>query len=136
MEIKDYYNYKLCYVKQKEDYPNLTILYFTNNMKKQTGDDWDDAPYEHNSGEPYEHETDLFSIVVKTDWREFITPCTGLLNSPYSVNDINEGMVPWLTIPIGGKKSIFIKAGKTLFSVIDTIKAYVSDCEIYIQFKN
>ena len=39
--------FKLCYVRHN-------ILYFTDSFEKQWGDDWDDAPYEHNAGEPYE----------------------------------------------------------------------------------
>lgn len=43
--------FKLCYV-------HHNILYFTDSFEKQWGDDWDDAPYEHNAGEPYEWEDD------------------------------------------------------------------------------
>ena len=110
MEIEKYYKYKLCYVKQKDDYLNLITLYFTNDMEKQWGDDWDDIPYEYNAGEPYEHETDVFSIIVNTNWEDIITPCTEHLNSPYSVKDINKGIIPWITIPRQGENSIFIKA--------------------------
>ena len=59
MEIEKYYNYKLCYVDQEDEYSSITTLYFTNDMEKQWGDDWDDAPYEHNSESPYENETDI-----------------------------------------------------------------------------
>ena len=38
---------KLCYVEGN-------IAYFTTqDLDKQWGDDWDDAPYEHNAGLPY-----------------------------------------------------------------------------------
>ena len=37
----------LCYVKGPWAY------FTTQPLKKQWGDDWDDAPYEHNAGEPY-----------------------------------------------------------------------------------
>ena len=40
--------YRLCYV-------SGNVMYFTDNFKNQWGDDWDDAPYEHNAGEPYEY---------------------------------------------------------------------------------
>ena len=130
MEIKKYYKYKLCYVEQKDDYLNLITLYFTNDMEKQWGDDWDDIPYEHNAGEPYEHETDVFSIIVNTNWEDVITP-----HSPYSVKDINKGIIPWITIPRQGENSIFIKAGDTCLSVIDRIKSYLPRCKIYAQLK-
>ena len=135
MEIEKYYKYKLCYVKQEDDYLNLITLYFTNDMEKQWGDDWDDIPYEYNAGEPYEHETDVFSIIVNTNWEDIITPCTEYLNSPYSVKDINKGIIPWITIPRQGENSIFIKAGDTCLSVIDIIRAYLPYCKIYAQLK-
>lgn len=37
----------LCYVDDKFAY------FTTQELAKQWGDDWDDAPYEHNAGEPY-----------------------------------------------------------------------------------
>jgi hypothetical protein len=40
-------DFMLCYV-------NLPWCYFTTKpLDEQWGDDWDDAPYEHNAGEPY-----------------------------------------------------------------------------------
>lgn len=39
--------YKLCYVEDN-------FAYFTNDFENQWGDDWNDRPYEHNAGEPYE----------------------------------------------------------------------------------
>ena len=135
MEIEKYYKYKLCYVKQKDDYLNLITLYFTNDMEKQWGDDWNDIPYEYNAGEPYEDETDVFSIIVNTNWEDVVTPCTKYFNSPYSVKDINKGIIPWITIPRQGENSIFIKAGDTCLSVIDRITSYLPNCKIYVQLK-
>ena len=40
--------YKLCYVQ------NNKAFFTTQNLEDQWGDDWDDIPYEHNSGYPYE----------------------------------------------------------------------------------
>lgn len=40
--------YKLCYVKDNFAY------FTTRDLDKQWGDDWNDAPYEHNAGRPYE----------------------------------------------------------------------------------
>ena len=59
----------------------------------------------------------------------------GYSNSPYSVKDINKGVIPWITIPRQGKNSIFIKAGDTCLSVIDRIKSYLPTCKIYAQLK-
>lgn len=86
----------LCYV-------SGAYAYFTTcALDKQWGDDWNDAPYEHNAGRPY-------------DWREgrdvppyrieclmwdgpFETPADiANGNSRYSVDMINAGAVAWLT---------------------------------------
>lgn len=29
-------------------------MYFTSDIENQWGDDWDDRPYEHNAGKPYQ----------------------------------------------------------------------------------
>lgn len=44
--------YKLCYVAGN-------VLYFTDNFKRQSADDWNDRPYECNAGEPYEWDGEL-----------------------------------------------------------------------------
>lgn len=79
------------------------------------GDDWDDKPYEHNAEEPYddwreliEDNEDIFKrkyeyheikhkvLYFETnDWSEK-QPCDGYSNSPYSVEEINKGKVPWV----------------------------------------
>ena len=41
---------RLCYLENN-------IMYFTSDIKNQWGDDWDDRPYEHNAGKPYETHT-------------------------------------------------------------------------------
>ena len=38
---------KLCYLENN-------IMYFTSDIENQWGDDWDDRPYEHNAGKPYQ----------------------------------------------------------------------------------
>lgn len=94
--------YKLCYV-------DGNVLYFTDDFEHQWGDDWDDAPYEHNAGRPYEWWGEwteeenrkhghchlrMFGYV----WGDCYIqePSDGCYNSPYSVDDINNGAVPWL----------------------------------------
>ena len=47
-----YDEYKLCYVDGNK-------AWFTNNFEKQWGDDWNDRPYEHNAGLPYDHWSEL-----------------------------------------------------------------------------
>ena len=77
-------------------------------LKNNGGDDWDDAPYEHNAGEPYndwseliEDNEDIFKrkykhheikhkvLYFETE-SNMILPCDNYLNSPYSVEDINK----------------------------------------------
>lgn len=80
--------YRLCYVEGGWAY--FTCL----PLNEQWGDDWDDAPYEHNAGTPYNRET---AQIVKLAWEgPFDTPDAGVSNSPWSVQDINGGRVPWL----------------------------------------
>lgn len=107
--------FKLCYV---ED----SCAYFTTqDVTKQWGDDWNDAPYEHNAGEPYlPREYDI--EVGKEPWEiccvawegPFRTPCDGHVNSPYSVEQINAGAVAWLATASWEDKQIAIMAGTTL----------------------
>lgn len=98
--LKNYGKHRLCYVDGNK-------AYFTRiPMEKQWGDDWDDAPYEHNAGEPYvEHEHDVIAVYVETgnNCSELRTPCYGFTNSPYSVKSINNREVPWITYLIYSK---------------------------------
>lgn len=94
-------DFKLCYVEGN------SAFFTTKDLADQWGDDWNDAPYECNAGEPYEphpnrptdwHEdrSPKWKIKVVTFEGEFASPCDGYLNSPYSVEMINAGQVPWL----------------------------------------
>ena len=97
--------YKLCYVDEN-------ILYFTDNFANQWGDDWDDAPYEHNASEPYERKYyteyddewcvkngkgNIRKIAFdRYDGYYIKQPNDGFCNSPFSVQAINKKAVPWL----------------------------------------
>ena len=99
--------FKLCYI-------DTNCAYFTNDFEHQWGDDFNDAPYEHNAGEPYhsyseliEDNADLFKriyihlpIQIKKIYFELpywgYLPCDGFVNSPYSVEDINKKAVAWI----------------------------------------
>ena len=83
---------KLCYIDC--DGWDFGIVYFSDNPD-QWGDDWGDAPYEHNAGCPYIE--DGFNVVSYFINGHFKVPCAGYDNSPYSVEEINElKRVPWL----------------------------------------
>jgi len=100
----------LCYV----DGP---WAYFTTQaLEDAWGDDFDDAPYEHNAGTPYgpcKHEK--FEI-IKVAWDgDFETPSFGHCNSPWSVEQINAGAVAWLrTSRYSPGKPVVIPAGTTM----------------------
>ena len=84
----------LCYVRGPWAY------FTTQPLDKQWGDDWNDAPYEHNAGRPYESidvlGTDAWVIFKVAYDGPFDEPSATHFNSPYSVQDINRGAVAWL----------------------------------------
>ena len=115
---------KLCYV-------DAPWAYFTTrNLAEQWGDDWDDAPYEHNAGEPYSfHDYDKaegrdpWHIVRVAYSGDLSAPCDGHTNSPYCVRDINAGAHAWLRTPsyIKGTPTI-IPAGTTLADFCELVR--------------
>lgn len=104
----------LCYVKDRN-------LFFTNKKAKDVwGDDWDDAPLEHNADEPYLDMVDSYAIVDVGDSLECnyfqgyedIMNANGIINSDYSVEDLNKkGAFPWFRLMFighGNKKDLII----------------------------
>lgn len=86
-------DYRLCYVEDSG------WAWFTRKpLDEQHGDDWDDAPYEHNAGLPYEDEP---GDIIRLGWiADLVTPSWGHANSPYSVDDINRHRATaWLDYP-------------------------------------
>ena len=87
--------YRLCYVKDN-------LAWFTSlPLEKQWGDDWDDAPYQHNASPPYDatyldgemvgHDLVKIAYVGPLDTPENFYPQVSK-----SVQEINRGCVPWL----------------------------------------
>ena len=117
--------YKLCYIYGQK-------AYFTSDFEHQWGDDWNDAPYECNSGLPYdewreliEDNEDIFKrkykhhpIYIETlyfetnDWNEK-QPCN---IGNFSVEDINKQAVAWIHTD-----KFNIMAGTTMEDFIDII---------------
>lgn len=62
--------------------------FFAPDHTEAWGDDWDDAPYQHNAGPPY----DAFIVADIIVVGDYETP-----DGTYSVADINGGAVPWLS---------------------------------------
>lgn len=121
--------FRLCYV-------DSGVMYFTDDFKNVHSDDWDDKPYEHNAEPPYpmsdrysEEEnrrignTVLRYLAFMKDW-ETREPCDGHLNSPYSVEDINKGAIPWLYNPKAGG----LMAGATIEEAIKWCKKAEIKC--------
>jgi hypothetical protein len=105
---------RLCYVEDG------FAFFTTKNIKEQWGDDWNDAPYEHNAGFPYsDDKTTIVKIGFIADLDE---PKCGHLNSKYSVEDINRGAIAWLQSPSYERNPIRIFAGATLGEFILLIK--------------
>lgn len=65
---------------------NVVRLYFGKNGK-QYGDDWDDAPYEHNAGVVYDEFVDFTMDVVFPFEIELETPASNCCNSEYCRED-------------------------------------------------
>ena len=121
----------LCYVDEPWAY------FTTQNLEDQWGDDWDDAPYECNAGEPYQY-SEHDKSEGKDPWQIIKVAYDGMFNAPcwnmksqYSVEMINSKAVSWL-VNWQGEKSISILAGTTLADFCKLIrqgggKVYMED---------
>jgi hypothetical protein len=140
--------FRLCYIDGNFAY--LT----TQELSKQWGDDWNDAPYEHNAGTPYRPSPCQFGRQGKDcqcescqrEWNNdgtpkwdikkivfegpFIQPSDNYCNSPYSVEMINNGAVAWLRTDGWTKEFVAIGAGTTLQEFIAKVKQ--AGGEIYL----
>lgn len=113
--------FRLCYV-------DGSFAYFTTQeLSEQWGDDWNDAPYEHNAGTPYEwsesYKAAKWEILKVAFEGSFRTPDSGVENSRYSVQDINKGQIAWLENERWEKRPIRIFAGTTLDEFTSAIKS-------------
>ncbi len=111
----------LCYV------DNNWAYFTTQKLEDQWGDDWDDAPYECNSGEPYYwydgRDEEPYEIVKVAFDGDFETPADLSFDSPYSVQRINAGVVAWLaTSRRSSESTVSIHAGVTLDEFIEKIE--------------
>lgn len=123
--------FKLCYIVRYGK--SATAFFTTNELKNQWGDDWNDAPYEHNAGDPYTWreymgergipEYEIKSVDFFYDG--FVFPCDdGHYNSPWSVDDINAGRVPWVRLVGVSIEDFRIMAGTELNDFCDAIEKY------------
>lgn len=115
-------DYKLCYIEEPWAY------FTTQDLDKQWGDDWDDAPYDCNAGSPYrwydiaDGEVPWDIVKVAFDG-PLVTPSGDNFHCPYSVEEINSGAVAWLKTPKWwSKKSVVIQAGASLEEFISKVE--------------
>lgn len=148
---KEIFEYELCFVRGGRWGDEEIMLYFTElDVKKQKGDDWDDIPYEHNAETPntkdYDKEIepgvyediDILKLILSPNsyFCKLNTPCTGVDNSRYSVNDINNKLIPWVTIQIKDEK-IPIWAGTTVNQFLEIINQLNNDdidVDVYVPY--
>lgn len=110
---------KLCFVDSER-----SCAYFTEKeVAKQWGDDWDDAPYEYNAEPPYGEDVKKIFFDLPCYYK---VPCSGYLNSPYSVEEINNGVVAWMW-----NDNFKLMAGDTLDTFITTIEK--NDGTVYLE---
>lgn len=124
-------NSKLCFVSPYDG----RLVFTSSDVGEVWGDDWDDAPYEHNCGDPYNNKDCTYKLYTLylyipvnpnkyADTIEILTPMNGYLNSPYSVEDINKKKVPWIRINRGCEEVVSIFAGETLSQVLKKLNNY------------
>lgn len=101
---------RLCYVKNQWAWFTSAPL---TGPGRQWGDDWNDAPYEHNAGDPYGMDGHRLEVVAFEARLDTPADCVGP-NSRYSVEMINAGAIAWLTTPSWEKAQVVIHAGTTL----------------------
>lgn len=69
----------------------------------QWGDDWDDAPYEHNAGEVYDSfVTGIMDVAFPFDY-EVLEPGGSYSNSIYCKEDMKERRVPCILVNTDNK---------------------------------
>jgi hypothetical protein len=109
----------LCYIEGDEAW------FTTQELSKQWGDDWDDAPYSCNAGAPCSprpgEDHEVFRVKFVDFSRSLQTPADRHgPNSGLSVEMINRGEVPWLWSDCG---KIKIFAGATLCQFAEGVRS-------------
>lgn len=91
--------YKLFYV-ELLDWNVFRLFFCDKDAKTMTGDDWNDAPYEHNASSPdvYQKTDDIFDVIVELDPSIYLPRASQGNPDGYSVEDINKKKAPWIKI--------------------------------------
>lgn len=77
-----------------------TVRFYLGNddLKEWCGDDWDDAPYEHNAGIVYDDYLAGYTDMT-FDFDDYVLePADGCLNSDYCKNDMINRRVPCIVV--------------------------------------
>jgi len=76
----------------------VELIFGPEHLEEWWGDDWDDAPYEHNAGEVYD-EFVVGRVEIAFPWSYDIRePCDGYSNSPYSKEQLRDEDIPIVII--------------------------------------
>jgi hypothetical protein len=107
---------KLCYVEGN------WAFFTTAPLDAQTGDDWDDAPYQYNAERPYGSE---HHEVIQVAWKvpNAYRP-EDVQGTDWSVDQINAGAVAWIFSASWAEEPWAIPAGTTLDDFIVAIKRH------------
>lgn len=127
-------NYILCYVDGHK-------AFFTRqSLDDQWGDDWNDFPYYGNAGEPYsKNNNDIIKVYFDTE-HDFVPPY--IIDGPeYSVEQINNGDVPWIIYSTQRKvDGSYLTMIRAIFAgtTLDDFKRIIlaDEGEIYMKVKS
>lgn len=117
---------RLCYI------DNSCAYFTTQPVTQQWGDDWNDAPYEHNAGDPYtwsSHNDQRGEPRWDIHCRYYTAPMStpdddAFSNSRYSVQMINTGAVAWLRAwADGATREDHVWAGDTIAEFTRKVQA-------------
>ena len=78
---------------------NVVRFYLgADDLQKWGGDDWNDAPYEHNAGEVYDRFISGYKDIVFPFDTLVIEPCEGVCNSCWCKDDMKARRVPCIIV--------------------------------------
>ena len=106
-------------------YGNVIKFYLgENDCTDYWGDDWDDAPYEHNAGKVYSEYVKATADVAFPLKCDVCEACEGYGNSPFSKEDMKNRKVPCITVKYKSRLSAEIHFEDDFESVLKS----VTDC--------
>lgn len=91
-------------------YGNVIRLYYgEDDCNDYWGDDWDDAPYEHNAGGVYnKYIKGYVEFAFPLDFA-ITEPADCYCNSPYSKEDMKNRKIPCITISNGNELNLYFE---------------------------